>query len=88
MSNKFKRIFNPTPEEKAEDRERFLALHKELAKKKGCSTCMNIRRVVHYPDFVTGEECECAVGLECDTVLFSVENCPRWTDSLMEGDTE
>ena len=82
MSNKLKRIFSPTPEEKIENQKRFLTLHKELAKKKGCSTCGNIRQVIRYPGFVTGEECECTAGLECDTVLFSVENFPRWTDAL------
>lgn len=82
MSNKLKRIFSPTPKERAENQKWFLALHQELIKKKGCSTCGNIKQVIRYPGFVTGEECECTVGLKCDTVLFSVENCPHWTDAL------
>ena len=82
MSNKLKRIFNPTPQEKTEDIEKYKKIAKELEKKKGCSTCGNIRRVHHYPGFVIAEECECDVGLECDTVLFSVENCPYWTRAI------
>lgn len=80
MSSKLRRIFAPTPEEQAEDQERYMKLHRELAKKKGCSTCGNIRHVISYPGFVMGEENECTAGLECDTVLFTVENCPRWVD--------
>ena len=84
MGNKFRRIFCPTPEEQAEDHERYMALHRELAKKKGCSTCGNIRHVVSYPGFVMGEENECTADLECDTVLFRVNNCPRWVDADAE----
>lgn len=61
-----------------------MKLHRELAKKKGCSTCGNTRHVVSYPGFVIGEENECTAGLECDTVLFTVENCPRWVDEYPE----
>lgn len=84
MMNKLRRIFAPTPEEQAEDLEQYMKLHRELTKKKGCSTCRNIRHVVSYPGFVTGEENECTAGLECDTVLFSVNNCPRWVDAYPE----
>lgn len=76
----FRRIFCPTLEEQKEDFERYKKLHDELAKKKGCSTCKYCVRVRHYPGFVTGEECECIAGLECDTVLFSVSNCPKWEE--------
>lgn len=80
MKYNFRRIFAPTPEEQAEDWERYMKLHRELAKKKGCSTCGNIRHVISYPGFVMGEENECTAGLECDTVLFTVKNCPQWVD--------
>lgn len=80
MGNKLQRIFNPTPEEEAEDLKQYRALHEELAKKKGCSTCGNKKHVIDYPGFVTGEENECTAGLKCDTVLFTVTNCPRWRD--------
>lgn len=80
MRYNFRRIFAPTPDEQAKDRERYMKLHRELAKKKGCSTCGNIRHVISYPGFVMGEENECTVGLECDMVLFTVKNCPQWAD--------
>ncbi len=84
MSNAIRRLFCPTPEEEAEDLAKFIALHKELAKDRGCETCRNTRHMVDYPGFVTGEENECTAGLECDTVFFTVRNCPRWADSLQE----
>lgn len=55
--------------------------HEEQKVKKGCSTCKNIRHVIDYPGFVMGEENECTAGLECDTVLFSIKNCPKWEES-------
>lgn len=45
---------------------------------KGCSTCAHLKRVHQYPGFVTAEECECDAGLKCDTVFFTVNNCPKW----------
>ena len=76
--NKLRGMFNPTPEEKAEDDARMMRIFEQAAKDKGCSTCANKKHVVDYPGFVTGEENECTVGLECDTVLFRVKNCPKW----------
>lgn len=84
MSNKIRRIFNPTLEEQREDMERFLKLHRELAKDKDCPTCEHCKHVIDYPGFVTGEECICLAGLECDTVLFSVKNCPKWKERNYE----
>lgn len=84
MANKLRRIFCPTPEEQKEDFERYKKLHDELAREKGCSTCKYCVRVRHYPGFVTGEECECTAGLKCDTVLFSVSNCPKWEEDKSE----
>ena len=84
MENKFRRIFNPTPEEFAEDMKKYKKLHYKLAKDKECSTCKNIKHIISYPGFVTAEECECTVGLKCDTVLFSIKNCPKWEDGWEE----
>ena len=60
--------------------------HEEQKVKKGCSTCKNIRHIVDYPGFVTEEENECTVGLKCDTVLFSVTNCPKWEEQELKED--
>jgi hypothetical protein len=73
-------LFDPTPEEATEMNKRLKKVFDEAVKSKGCSTCQNIRHVVDYPGFVTGEENECTVGLECDTVLFSVKNCPKYKE--------
>ena len=77
-----RRLINPTPEERAEEFARYKAIHDEVAKEKGCSTCKHCIKVRSYPGFVTAEECECDIGLECDTVCFSVKNCDRWEDKL------
>lgn len=82
----FRRTFFPTPEEEAEDMERFMKLFRELAKEKGCVTCGHLEHVIDYPGFVTGEENECTVGLECDTVLNTVKNCPKWIDMMDENE--
>lgn len=63
-------------------------LHEQQKGDKGCSTCKNCRHVRNYPGFVTGEECECDAGLECDTVCFSVHNCPKWIDRYEENKNE
>ena len=76
--NKLRSIFNPTFEEAVEQNRKFKKIFDEAAKNKGCATCENLRHVIDYPGFVTGEENECTVGLECDTVLFSVKNCPEY----------
>lgn len=76
----FRRIFNPTEEEKRQDYEFFKSIHKASARMKGCTTCENCVQVQSLPGFVTGEECECMAGLECDTVLNTVKNCPKWKE--------
>ena len=77
--NKLRRMFNPTPEEELEDLIDFKTRWvDDLRKKRGCSTCNNCKHVNDYPAFVTAEECICTAGLECDTVLFRVENCSKW----------
>ena len=73
-----RRIFNPTPEEHEEDIERWRKLHQELCQEKGCGTCRNCKHVRSFPGYITGEECDCAAGLKCDTVLFSVKNCEKY----------
>lgn len=60
--------------------------HNEQKVYKGCSTCANIKHVRDYPNFVTAEENECTVGLECDTVLFEVKNCPKWKEKEIIND--
>jgi hypothetical protein len=77
--NKLRRIFNPTPEEELEDLVNFKTRWVDnLRKERGCSTCNNCEHIYNYSAFVTAEECICTAGLECDTVLFRVKNCPRW----------
>ena len=53
--------------------------------KRGCTTCANCVHVRDYPGFVTGEECECSVGLKCDTVLDSVRNCEKYVEYNIEN---
>jgi len=76
----FRRIFNPTEEEKRQDYEFLKSIHEASARMKGCTTCENCVQVQSLPGFVTGEECECTEGLKCDTVLSTVKNCPKWKE--------
>lgn len=78
--NRLRSMFYPTTEEAAALNQRMKKIFDEAAKSRGCSTCENCRHVVDYPGFVTGEENECTVGLECDTVLFRVKNCPQYKE--------
>lgn len=80
MGNRLRRIFNPSPEVFAEDLKTIKAIHKEVAKEHDCSTCKHIKHINDYPGYYTGEEYECAVGLTCNTILYSVKNCPNWMD--------
>lgn len=59
-------------------------IYNEMKVYKDCSTCAHCKHVRYLPGFVTGEECECQVGLECDTVAFSVKNCPKWKGMMEE----
>lgn len=76
MGNKLREMFETTPEEI----ERLRKMYDESAKKKGCSTChWCVPDTKHlYPDYVTAERNKCLKGLECDTVLFRVKNCPQY----------
>lgn len=82
--NKLRRMFAPTPEEEIEDNFVFEKMFNKLAEEKGCCTCNYCRHVIDYPGFVTGEESKCDVGLQCDTVYFSVRNCPKWERKVIE----
>lgn len=57
-------------------------LYNEQKKNRGCSTCKNCKRVRNYPGYVTGEESVCIAGLQCDTVQFSVKDCPKWVGAF------
>ena len=80
MGNKLRRIFSPTPEERKEDLRKYRKIYNELKQEKGCSTCKHCVHVSDYPAFVIAEECECKVGLQCDTVLFTVKGCKKWEE--------
>lgn len=84
MGNKLREIFSPNPEELKKQKERYYKLHKELSIERECSTCKHLKHVADYPGYVIAEECECAAGLRCDTVLHSVKNCEKWEDSWNE----
>lgn len=53
-------------------------LYNELKENRGCSTCKYCEHIYNYPGYVTAEECICRASLECDTVCFTVKNCPKW----------
>lgn len=53
-------------------------LYDEQKEDRGCSTCKHRLHAYKYPSYVTAEESVCTVGLECDTVNFTVKNCPKW----------
>ena len=81
----FRRTFQPTSEEQAEDVRKLKKIWDENVKKRGCTTCANCEHVRHYPDFVTGEEHECKVGLKCDTILGTVKNCEKYVEDNFYG---
>lgn len=84
MSNKLWEMFFPSPERIAKMRAIAKEIHDTEKVKKGCVTCSHCHHIYNYPGFVTAEECECDVGLECDTVLYSIENCPKWEEKTDE----
>lgn len=84
MSNKLMEIFFPSPERIAKMREIAKEIHDTEKLKKGCVTCSHCHHVYNYPGFVTAEECECDAELECDTVCYSIENCPKWEEDTDE----
>ena len=84
MIASFRRTFFPTKEEVEQQKEFIRKIHNENKIKRGCTTCANCIHVISYPGFVTGEECECSVGLECDTVLGRVRNCKKYVEYNIE----
>ena len=91
VMNKLRRLFNPTPEERAEDNARMKKVFEESAKKRGCSTCMHCvddENLPYYPNFVTVERCKCLIGLKCDTVMFTISNCPQYIKKEIDWDAD
>lgn len=84
MVSNFRKTFFPTKEETEKQKEFIRKIHNENKVKRGCTTCSNCIHVVSYPGFVTGEKCECKVGLKCDTVLDSVKNCKKYIEYNIE----
>lgn len=80
----FRKVFFPTKEEIEQQKEFIRKIHNENKVKRGCTTCANCIHVINYPGFVTGEECECSVGLKCDTVLDRVRNCKKYVEDDIE----
>lgn len=83
MIGNFYSTFKPTPEEKAEREAKMQKIFKKAARDKGCSTCKHCvenKDLTYYPSFCTVERSKCLQGLKCDTVLFSVKNCPRYEE--------
>ncbi len=68
--------------------ELIMKLYNEQKANKSCSTCKNCKRVCEYPSYVLGEECDCTVGLQCDTVFFKVKDCPKWIGKFESEDKE
>lgn len=80
MMADFRRVFQPTEEEKKQDELQFQKLWNEAKKKRNCVTCANCIHVRKYPDYVTGEEWDCTAGLKCDTILDSIRNCEKYKE--------
>ncbi len=80
--NKLRRIFNPTVDEQTEDLKFNYDVHKKLTKDRGCATCKHLKHVKEYPAFVMAEGCVCNAGRTCDSVLYSIKDCPKWEDSF------
>ena len=79
MMANFQKTFKPTAAQMQADKENYELTFAKLAKEQGCSTCRHCKpNGFDYPNQVTYERNYCDTGLECDTVLFSVKNCPKW----------
>ena len=63
-------------------------LYNEQKENKGCSTCKYCEHIYNYPGFVTAEESICKAGLECDTVWFTIKNCPKWIGKFENEDAK
>jgi hypothetical protein len=58
--------------------ERAKEIYDKQKVNRGCSTCKYCEHVRNCLDYVTAEESVCTAGLECDTINFTVKNCPKW----------
>lgn len=59
----FRRIFNPTPEEQAEDHHKYMKIHQKNIEMKACCTCIHYIIVPGcHPGFVTGADEDCDTG--------------------------
>lgn len=74
----FDQVFRPTQGEIEARNNLIKRLYEEEVVKKGCLACTHCHHVRRYPDYVTGEEYDCEAGLECDTILDTVKDCPSW----------
>ena len=75
MGNKLREMFETTNE----DIERMRKLYNESAKDKGCSTCRwCVPDTEHLYLNWAAERSKCLKGLECETVLFRVKDCPQY----------
>lgn len=80
MMANFQKTFKQTSAQKEVAMENYKSMFAKLAKEKGCSTCKHCKpNGFDYPDWVTYERNYCDAGLECDTVLYTVKNCDKWT---------
>ncbi len=82
MTNILKHIFYPTVNELEEDIQQYQQLYDELKLQKDCATCKHRIHMQDFPGFVTGEKYECDIGLDCDTVLYSIINCDSWEEEV------
>lgn len=79
MIANFQKAFNQTATQMEAAKEKYELMFAKLAKEQGCSTCKHCKPTGrYYPNYVTAEHNYCDAGLECDTVLFTVKNCPKW----------
>ena len=75
----FRRIWNPTEGEKKSDEEFNRKIFDDCVKEQGCSVCIHCKRVRHDDcGLCTAEDYDCEAGLKCDTVFFTVKNCPNF----------
>ena len=81
--NKLWELFNPTLIDQLKDMKKMKDLHDKAAVEKGCATCRNKELIGEYnPSWYDCEKYRCTMGLECDTMLSSVKDCPMWEDGF------
>ena len=82
MTNILKHTFYTTNKELEKDIKWYQQLYDELKLQKGCVTCKHCIHIQDFPGFITGEENECDIGFNCDTVLHSIINCDSWEEKV------